>query len=669
MNTSRIQAALITILIFPVLVIGSASEPDNDDFVVIHTPGRTIKAQQGAFPLDLERGGLLILQFGAEPSDENIQDLRSLGIELVNHLEGNTYWVRSQTSNFEDLPFIQAVIRPAAADKVIPPVAHELSLKSPAEQMSLTVALFNDISYEKAREQIEVLGGRVFGDRMLIGGRILAELPADSVEALAGSELVRAVETGPREKITHNIRAARTSSIDKARNEFHLTGKGITGGIWDEGSVAWHPDLASRIIVAEKGKLSEHATHVAGTVIGNGDGRFDATGMAPEATLVSYNFRGDIPTEMASAVSEHNIAFANNSWSYANGWSYHSILKLWIWWGDYYFGHYSSESAAYDKLVHDTGLVVLFAAGNDRADKGTSEKYLDPAMGRADDTPHPADGPYRTIDITSSAKNVISVGAVTSTGKMTGFSSWGPTKDGRIKPEVVAKGTKILSTLPDGGYAKWSGTSMATPTATGGIALLMEHFNNKLGRFPSAEEVRALIAATGKDLGRKGPDYCYGFGLLDELNAAKVIASTPEHNLIIRDKVRKAKTKRTASYRFRVTSGTKLLKVALAWIDPPAQPNAMLTLVNDLDLRLYRARGIKEYQPWILNGEEPVEPATYGVNNVDNIELVEVENPLAGEWIIEVSAGRLSEGNAQKFALAVFSDREINGKVEAILSP
>jgi subtilisin family serine protease len=613
------------------------------------------------------RGGLYIVEFRGEPDDAQLALLADRGIKLVDHFGKNRFWVRaSSAAEMDGLEFVKKAASPKISDKVDLPLTFAIGSARQSDKLETIITFFDDVTEREASALVASAGGTVLGKGMLYGNRMMVEMPSGAVARLAENNLVRAVEAGQREKILPNLRSAEVASVVQTRTDYGLYGSGVTGGIWDGGAVGSHPDLAGRVILGEKSKVSDHATHVAGTIAGSGLIRPDAEGMAPESKLISFNFNGDVPSEMAEAVKDYGISFSNNSWSYNNGWYYHSILKLWIWFGDYYFGRYTSESAAYDKLVYDTNLVIMFAAGNDRADKGPKDysvKYLDLTIGRGNDVPRPADGPYCSIDVTGSAKNVITVGAVNNKGRMTSFSSWGPTRDGRIKPEVCTVGTGVLSTLPDGTYASWSGTSMATPATSGAVALLFEQYRKVIGRNPSAAEVRALLVATAIDTGTKGPDYSNGFGLLDIHEAAALVESSPEKGLIIRDSVRKAKSARTKQYTFEVAPGTKQLKVALAWIDPPAQPNADKALVNDLDLRLYPAEGGEAQLPWVLDPARPKAAATKGDNDVDNIELVEISTPRSGKWTIEVSADTLNKGQRQEFALVVFADQEILGKV------
>ena len=93
---------------------------------------------------------------------------------------------------------------------------------------------------------------------------------------------------------------------------------------------------------------------------------------------------------------------------------------------------------------------------------------------------------------------------------MSFFSSWGPTDDGRIKPDVVANGEAVYSTLGSGdvAYGAIGGTSMSTPSACGSAALLIEQFGRLFpGQAMRASTLKSLLILTATDRGQVGPDY------------------------------------------------------------------------------------------------------------------------------------------------------------------
>ena len=138
------------------------------------------------------------------------------------------------------------------------------------------------------------------------------------------------------------------------------------------------------------------------------------------------------------------------------------------------------------------------------------------------------------MSVPASAKNIVTVGATTGADAMASFSSFGPTDDGRIKPEVCATGVNVTSCSPGGGYEVMSGTSMATPATAGVACLILEswHLYYPGAPDPLPEAMKALMINSANDLGNVGPDFQSGFGLInakravDQLQAAGVLQSS-----------------------------------------------------------------------------------------------------------------------------------------------
>src|SRR5690606_6289659 len=124
-------------------------------------------------------------------------------------------------------------------------------------------------------------------------------------------------------------------------------------------------------------------------------------------------------------------------------------------------------------------------------------------------------------------------GAVAGDDANSTFSSYGPTIDGRIKPDVTGVGVDVYSTFPDDNYqGGYNGTSMSCPGVSGTSALLYEHFRNlNSGQNPFFHTLKAALCNTARDLGNKGPDFSYGYGRIDGDKAAEVL----ENNLYLVD--------------------------------------------------------------------------------------------------------------------------------------
>ena len=202
--------------------------------------------------------------------------------------------------------------------------------------------------------------------------------------------------------------------------------------------------------------------------------------------------------------------------------------------------------------------------------------------------PHPADRPagYDCLPLHSVAKNILTVGAVDDLPggytplagpgqvSMAPFSSWGPTDDGRIKPDLVANGVLLLSTWIDeySPYAVASGTSMASPNVTGSLLLLQEHFADLhgAGNFMRGATLKAIAIQTADEAGRAdGPDYEFGWGLLNTRKAAELISDAyvgVDHQIIEGTLINGT----TDSIPVNVSSGNSIIRATLVWMDPPA---------------------------------------------------------------------------------------------------
>jgi len=498
------------------------------------------------------------------------------------------------------------------------------------------VTVFNGVSPAETIQAIHSLGEEIQPPEQVAANVFAVRVPQNAIEELASLDEIKWVEPYPLPNTTENNIASERINVDKIRPApYNLQGKGIHVGVWDKGSVCHtHEDLAGRVTIEEDHvSVDKHACHVSGTIGGAGNINPKGKGMAPQVHIHSFDWNDEI-SEMPKAMGQ-NIVISNHSYSRPTGWhcngneeecdEYDEYLKY-----EDFFGQYKTTTALWDQIVFETGLLVFKSAGNER-DDGPGSCPSD-----TNDTDFDCDGPYDSIPSRGVAKNIVTIGATTDENGMTAFSSWGPTDDGRIKPDLCANGDSLTSTALDNTYRSESGTSMASPSAAGAAALLFEHFRNITGADPTVATMKALMIHGASDLGRVGPDYEYCWGLI---NAQ---AST---DLITQQAWRTGRLFTggdTQTFRIRVTdTTTPLLKVTLVWTDPDATQNTEKSLVNDLDLVLESPDGMP-FLPWVLGGlENATMMATPGRNDVDNVEQVVVKNPQEGIWTIRVKAHRL----------------------------
>jgi hypothetical protein len=426
-------------------------------------------------------------------------------------------------------------------------------------------------------------------------------------------------------------------------------------GIWDGGTpLTTHQEFGGRISAQETSITSdEHSTHVAGTLIAAGVNS-SARGMAFGANLKAWDYSNDNSEISAASLK---LLISNHSYGYQAGWVYDASKLKWQWWGndvvssteDYKFGFYDSNAQALDRIAFNAPMYLMTkSAGNSRSQTGPAPGtfYLlrntrdSSAISRAKN-----DG-YDIISTTGNAKNILTVGAaelstqIPMYGKdvqLSNFSCWGPTDDGRIKPDVVGIGTDVLSTSNTGNssYTSLSGTSMASPQVAGSLFLLQQLYNrlNK-GAFMRSATLKGLAIHTALDMGNVGPDYQSGWGLINAEKAASVIKNKNGSHRITEGSLASG-ARQTIPL---VASGKGDLEVTLTWTDPEGSVlsltaenlnNRSPRLVNDLDIQIQSAQGTS--LPFILDPENPGNTATTGNNFRDNVEKIRVIGAIPGQ--------------------------------------
>lgn len=445
---------------------------------------------------------------------------------------------------------------------------------------------------------------------------------------------------------SYNAGSAITSRVDRLNTGgslgLNLNGQGMIAGVWDGGAVlTTHQDLTGRVVIKDgvTGSTvaqSSHPTHVTGTVIGSGSGNANAKGMAYQATAWTNDWNND-EAEAVNQISQ-GLLLSNHSYGLVA-----SQVPL------YYFGAYIQDSKNWDNIMYNAPYyLMVVAAGNDRNNSPAS---------------NPTKNGYDLLTGHTTSKNGMVVGAVNqvsnytsaSSVTMSGFSNFGPTDDGRIKPDIVTKGVNVTSTLSsaNNAYGSMNGTSMAAPGVTGALLLLQQHYHNINNNYMKAATLKALAIHTADEAGlSEGPDYSYGWGLINAEKAATAISGNG-----INSQISEYKLANNQPFTTTVTAtGTEPLMATIAWTDPSGNINtgtvdlSTPVLVNDLDIRI--TQNSNTYSPWKLNPATPTAAATRGDNSVDPIEKVAINNP-SGAYTITVTHKGSLQGGSQDFSLVV----------------
>ncbi len=466
---------------------------------------------------------------------------------------------------------------------------------------------------------------------------------------------------------------------------FNLSGSSsnIQGkiAIWDGGvPMGNHIELNGKIINKDGSSILDHTTHVSGTLMANGINPL-AKGMAYGATQLNcYDFNNQISEMLAAA---GNLLLSNHSYGTIAGWN-KTPLNVWQYWGnpsdtaDYKFGIYDEDTQMFDSIAYNAPYYLIVKSTGNNRDKngpavGVSYQAFDNNGVMADAGPRPAgisnNNGYDNIPTYGVAKNILTVGAVEGIAsgstksadiKMSTFSSWGPTDDGRIKPDLVADGVDVLSCSSNSStsYETMSGTSMATPNVTGSLYLLQELYSKKnSGNFMKASTLKALAIHTASEAGDTiGPDYKFGWGLLNVEKAARIIAKSNSSS----DTIIETTLNNNDTFRLNViASGNGTLMATMGWTDPVGAitttsllNNPSLKLIHDLDIRIIK--GTSVYMPWVLDPSNPSNAASKGDNFRDNVERVEADNIVPGQsYTIQITHKGMLQRGSQDFSLIV----------------
>lgn len=452
----------------------------------------------------------------------------------------------------------------------------------------------------------------------------------------------------------YNAGAATTARVNTINSGglfgLNLNGQGMVLGIWEPGRVRTsHVDLAGAVTVMDGATFNGHdsdnghATHVSGTMIGRGNNT-SARGLAYQATLLAHDSFSDLSEALARA--NNGLLVSNHSYGVN-----FEIQPQWK------RGAYDVAAAAWDEMLFQVPYYLpVFAAGNDRnkPDANTNDTTPNIIVG---------DGNAKNL-VTVAATEEVPVYTGSNSVQMSSFSSYGPTDDFRIKPDIATKGVGVLSCYSQSntGYFTLDGTSMAAPGVAASLILMQQYYNELNGEFMLGATLKGLMIHTADEAGiAPGPDHRFGWGLI---NAAAAIQLITADNAVTTALIDERVMNQSAVYTRNITAGpTGALKATISWREPEGNINNGLedpttpVLVNDLDIRI--TRDGETFFPWKLNnGLNAVKED----NTVDNVEVIEILNPVpGGTYTVTVThKGNLRNFTPQNYSLIISGANDLN---------
>lgn len=557
----------------------------------------------------------LWIQFSHLPGTAMLQFLKNEGVDIYGYLPEKTY-VAAIPVNFNysklQMAGINGIILPPVSSKIDPQVSAKL--ESTAEE-DIQISFISAISKTELTQLLRDAFPSISLYKPSGSNTIRLVLPGTDIIKLASHPLVHYIEVGSAMPALDNEEATSNHRINMLRNEngigpWNYTGRGVHVALGDDGGVGPHIDFQGRI-KRNFNAGGTHGDHTAGIIVSSSNMNPVNKGQAPGALLHAYSYYDDF-FALPELYDSDSIRVTSHSLGQTCNAGYDGDAR-----------ESDIQTLMYPLIMH------VHSAGN------SGGSTCDVAVGRGFKT---ITGGYKQ------GKNIIATANLQKDDIRYGGSSGssqGPSRDGRIKPDIAAVGTSVISTQPKNKYSSLTGTSMACPAIAGILAVMNEAYQDIHGVEPTGAFLKALLLNTADDQGNAGPDFSYGWGRVNAMRALECI----EQNRFSSGTIEQGEEQ---NLEINIPENVAIAKIMVYWNDQPALASPVKALVNDIDISMSNNGNI--FPPWLMDaGESPTQesckaPAIKGEDHLNNVEQIQIDNPDAGTYTLTLKGTSIPLG-------------------------
>jgi len=584
-------------------------------------------------PNELVNGSYFrIIQFSEIPTSSQKESLINSGITLLDYMPDYAFYASIlENTNLNVLKQYNVIsVLPIAIDFKLTRQLKEKNYPHWTlfgfDQIELNTMYFSTISKIQAENKLRKLGATILvsNDVQIINFRInLSKLE----EVYTQSEFYyfeQIDEPGQPENFRSRTNSRSNTISTEYAGGIKFDGTGMTVMLQDDGIIGPHIDYTGRIDLRVTSNSGNHGDHTSGTIMSAGNLNPRGRGMASGADLLVYGSDNANYNLVPNLYNNEDVVITSKS--YSNGCN----------------AGYTSLARQLDQQIRQLpSLIHVFSAGN----SGASDCGYGAGAGWGNIT-----GGHKV------GKNVVTVGNLSYTDVLAGSSSRGPAEDGRIKPDVCAVGTNVFSTMDVNDYQTISGTSMACPGVAGVFTQLYHAYKTmNSGNNPLSGLMKGIVLNTCDEVGNSGPDYKYGWGRINARRAYEVMSN----NQYLSSTIAQGGNN---SHVIAVPANTAQVRIMVYWTDYEAVAGASVALVNNLNMQVVDPSS-STFNPWVLdptpNATSLNNVAVRGIDNLNNMEQVTIDNPTAGNFTVNVNGFAIPQGPQEYFVIYEFISNNI----------